>query len=176
MQKRALGTTGLDIAPLVLGGNVFGWTLDGRESFRILDAFVDHGFNAIDTADSYSTWVPGNKGGESETIIGNWLKANPGKRDKVIVFTKVGSPSSLPEVSSPSSMFEEASLCSSPEVGPMTFSRSAAGSSGVAGSTAALDCSGTADSSSVLVFGTPSLARFPVRNSVSARNSSADIS
>jgi aryl-alcohol dehydrogenase-like predicted oxidoreductase len=91
MQKRPLGKTGLDIAPLVLGGNVFGWTIDEKQSFAVLDAFVDHGFNAIDTADAYSTWVPGNKGGESETIIGTWLKANPAKRDKVIVFTKVGS-------------------------------------------------------------------------------------
>lgn len=91
MLRRALGKTGLDIAPLVLGGNVFGWTCDEKQSFAVLDAFVDHGFNAIDTADSYSTWVPGNKGGESETIIGNWLKANPSKRDKVVVFTKVGS-------------------------------------------------------------------------------------
>ena len=94
MEKRPLGRTGFEIAPLVLGGNVFGWTLNERESFRILDAFVDHGFNAIDTADSYSTWVPGNKGGESETIIGRWLKASPAKRDKVVVFTKVGSPMS----------------------------------------------------------------------------------
>jgi aryl-alcohol dehydrogenase-like predicted oxidoreductase len=91
MEKRALGKTGFDIAPLVLGGNVFGWTADEQQSFSVLDAFVDHGFNAIDTADSYSTWVPGNKGGDSETIIGKWMKANPAKRDKVIVFTKVGS-------------------------------------------------------------------------------------
>jgi aryl-alcohol dehydrogenase-like predicted oxidoreductase len=91
MQKRPLGRTGLSIAPLVLGGNVFGWTVDEKQSFAVLDAFVDHGFNAIDTADSYSTWVPGNSGGESETIIGHWLKHNPAKRDKVIVFTKVGS-------------------------------------------------------------------------------------
>lgn len=91
MDKRRLGNSGLDIAPLVLGGNVFDWTLDERDSFRILDAFVAEGFNTIDTADSYSTWVPGNRGGESETIIGNWLKARPALRDKVIVFTKVGS-------------------------------------------------------------------------------------
>lgn len=91
MEKRLLGNTGLEIAPIVFGGNVLGWTLDERESFRILDAFVDQGFNAIDTADSYSTWVPGNKGGESETIIGNWLKARPALRDRVVVFTKVGS-------------------------------------------------------------------------------------
>jgi aryl-alcohol dehydrogenase-like predicted oxidoreductase len=91
MDKRPLGTTGLEIAPLVFGGNVLGWTLNERDSFRILDAFVDRGFNAIDTADSYSTWVPGNKGGESETIIGNWLKSRPALRGKVVVFTKVGS-------------------------------------------------------------------------------------
>lgn len=91
MEKRSLGSTGLAIAPVVFGGNVFGWTIDEKQSFAVLDAFVDHGFNAIDTADSYSTWVPGNKGGESETIIGRWLKANPAKRDKVVIFTKVGS-------------------------------------------------------------------------------------
>lgn len=91
MDKRALGRTGLEIAPIVFGGNVLGWTLDESASFRILDAFVDQGFNAIDTADSYSTWVPGNRGGESESIIGNWLKARPALRDKVVVFTKVGS-------------------------------------------------------------------------------------
>lgn len=91
MQTRALGNTGLSIAPLVLGGNVFGWTIDEKESFAVLDAFVAHGFNAIDTADVYSSWVPGNSGGESETIIGNWLKARPDVRDKVIIFTKVGS-------------------------------------------------------------------------------------
>lgn len=91
MEKRPLGNTGFDIAPLVLGGNVFGWTIDEKQSFAVLDAFVDHGFNAIDTADAYSRWVPGNQGGESETIIGKWLKANPAKRDQVVVFTKVGS-------------------------------------------------------------------------------------
>lgn len=90
MQKRALGSTGLAISSLVLGGNVFGWTIDERQSFAVLDAFVDHGFDAIDTADIYSAWAPGNKGGESETIIGNWLKARPGIRDKVVIFTKVG--------------------------------------------------------------------------------------
>lgn len=91
MEKRALGNTGLEIAPLVFGGNVLGWTLNERDSFRVLDAFVDEGFNAIDTADAYSTWAPGNKGGESESIIGNWLKARPALRDTVVVFTKVGS-------------------------------------------------------------------------------------
>jgi aryl-alcohol dehydrogenase-like predicted oxidoreductase len=91
MDKRPLGRTGLEIAPLVLGGNVFGWTIDEKRSFEVLDAFVDHGFNAIDTADVYAAWAPGNQGGESETIIGRWLAANPGKRGKVVVFTKVGS-------------------------------------------------------------------------------------
>jgi aryl-alcohol dehydrogenase-like predicted oxidoreductase len=91
MEKRQLGKTGLSIAPVVFGANVFGWTIDEKTSFAILDAFVDHGFNAIDTADIYSAWAPGNKGGESETIIGNWLKARPGMRDKVLIFTKVGS-------------------------------------------------------------------------------------
>ncbi|MFC3061022.1 aldo/keto reductase [Paenirhodobacter populi] len=91
MEKRALGKTGLNIAPVVFGGNVFGWTIDEKTSFAVLDAFVDQGFDAIDTADVYSAWVSGNKGGESETIIGNWLKARPGMRDKVTIFTKVGS-------------------------------------------------------------------------------------
>src|SRR5690606_17202791 len=90
MTKRALGRTGLSIAPLVFGGNVFGWTADEKTSFDLLDRFVDAGFNAIDTADVYSRWVPGNSGGESETIIGNWLKAR-GSRDKVVLITKVGS-------------------------------------------------------------------------------------
>ncbi|WP_062015592.1 aldo/keto reductase [Aureimonas sp. AU4] len=91
MQSRPLGRTGLSIMPLVFGGNVFGWTADEATSFRLLDAFVDHGFNAIDTADVYSAWAPGNKGGESETIIGRWLKRDPAKRDRVVVITKVGS-------------------------------------------------------------------------------------
>lgn len=91
MQTRPLGTTGFDIAPVVLGGNVFGWTVDEADSFRLLDAFVDSGLNAIDTADAYSRWVPGNQGGESETIIGNWLARDPSKRERVVVITKVGS-------------------------------------------------------------------------------------
>jgi aryl-alcohol dehydrogenase-like predicted oxidoreductase len=91
MQMRPLGGTGFAIAPLVLGGNVFGWTADEKTSFALLDAFVGAGLNAIDTADAYSTWAPGNAGGESETIIGNWLAARPGKRDKVVIVTKVGS-------------------------------------------------------------------------------------
>jgi len=89
MQKRKLGNSGLEIAPLVLGGNVFGWTADEPTSFAILDAFVDAGFNMIDTADVYSFWAPGNKGGESETVIGNWLKQH-GRRDKVLIASKVG--------------------------------------------------------------------------------------
>ena len=90
MQKRRLGQTDLSIAPLVLGGNVFGWTADEKTSFALLDRFVDAGLNAIDTADVYSRWAPGNTGGESETIIGKWMKSR-GKRDKVVVITKVGS-------------------------------------------------------------------------------------
>jgi aryl-alcohol dehydrogenase-like predicted oxidoreductase len=90
MQHRALGSTGLSIAPLVFGGNVFGWTVDERRSFELLDAFVDAGFNAIDTADAYSRWVPGHAGGESEAIIGRWLRARPARREQVLVFTKVG--------------------------------------------------------------------------------------
>jgi len=89
MEKRRLGQSDLQLAPLMLGGNVFGWTIDERTSFGILDAFVDAGFNAIDTSDSYARWVPGNPGGESETIIGHWFKRS-GKRDKVLIATKVG--------------------------------------------------------------------------------------
>ena len=89
MERRALGHSGLQAAPLALGGNVFGWTADEATSFAILDRFVDSGFSLVDTANSYSTWVPGHQGGESETIIGKWLKAS-GKRDKVILATKVG--------------------------------------------------------------------------------------
>jgi aryl-alcohol dehydrogenase-like predicted oxidoreductase len=90
MEKRRLGRTGLTIAPLVFGGNVFGWTADRKTSFDLLDRFVDAGLNAIDTADAYSRWVPGNAGGESETIIGEWLKERKA-RDRVIIITKVGS-------------------------------------------------------------------------------------
>ena len=89
MEKRRFGQSDLQLAPLMLGGNVFGWTIDEKTSFGILDAFVDAGYNAVDTADSYARWVPGNPGGESETIIGNWLKRS-GKRDKVLIATKVG--------------------------------------------------------------------------------------
>lgn len=90
MQSRPLGQSGLSIAPVMLGGNVFGWSADEATSFKLLDAFVDQGFNAIDTADSYSRWAPGHSGGESETVIGNWLKKS-GKRGKVVIATKVGS-------------------------------------------------------------------------------------
>ena len=87
--KRRLGSTDLQIAPLVLGGNVFGWTADREKSFAVLDAFVAGGGTMIDTADVYSAWVPGHQGGESETMIGEWLKAS-GKRDEVFLATKVG--------------------------------------------------------------------------------------
>jgi aryl-alcohol dehydrogenase-like predicted oxidoreductase len=90
LSKRKLGSSDLDIAPLVFGGNVFGWTADEATSFALLDAFVEAGFDAIDTADAYSRWVPGHSGGESETIIGKWLKAR-GRRDDVKILTKVGS-------------------------------------------------------------------------------------
>jgi len=91
MQRRKLGRSGLEIAPIVFGGNVFGWTADEKRSFELLDAFVDAGFNAIDTADVYSRWVPGHHGGESETLIGRWLRANPARRQQVLLLTKVGS-------------------------------------------------------------------------------------
>lgn len=87
--KRRVANTDLKIVPFVLGGNVFGWTADEQESFNILDRFVDEGFNMIDTADVYSYWAPGNQGGESETIIGNWLNKT-GKRGDVLIATKVG--------------------------------------------------------------------------------------
>lgn len=90
MEKRRLGTTGFEVAPLALGGNVFGWTVDEPASFRLLDAFVAAGFNLIDTADSYSRWVPGHEGGESEAIIGRWI-AQRGHHDDVVIATKVGS-------------------------------------------------------------------------------------
>jgi aryl-alcohol dehydrogenase-like predicted oxidoreductase len=91
MTKRTLGRSGISITPLALGGNVFGWTIDEKVSFKVLDAFVDFGFDLVDTANMYSAWVPGHKGGESETIIGNWFAAT-GKRDKVVLATKVGMP------------------------------------------------------------------------------------
>ena len=90
MKSKELGNTGLQISPIIFGGNVFGWTLDEKESFKMLDEVLDKGFNTIDTADSYSHWAPGNSGGESETIIGKWLKER-GNRDKIVLATKVGS-------------------------------------------------------------------------------------
>lgn len=88
MQKRSLGKSSLSIAPLAFGGNVFGWSADEKCSFELLDAFVDTGFKLVDTADVYSAWVPGNRGGDSETIIGKWFRQS-GKRDKVLIATKV---------------------------------------------------------------------------------------
>jgi aryl-alcohol dehydrogenase-like predicted oxidoreductase len=90
MQQRQLGRSGLFVPPLAFGGNVFGWTVGEADAFSLLDAMVDAGLNFIDTADVYSRWAPGNRGGESEVIIGKWL-AKSGKRDKVIIATKVGS-------------------------------------------------------------------------------------
>jgi aryl-alcohol dehydrogenase-like predicted oxidoreductase len=91
VQKRKLGHSGIEIAPLILGGNVFGWTAEEKTSHAVLDAFLGAGFNCIDTANAYSVWVPGHKGGESEAVIGNWLKARGG-RDKVVIATKIGAP------------------------------------------------------------------------------------
>lgn len=90
MQLRPLGRSSLRIAPLCLGGNVFGWTASEAASFKVLDAFVDAGLNFIDTADGYSVWVPGHHGGESETIIGNWLKRRGATRNNIVIATKVG--------------------------------------------------------------------------------------
>lgn len=91
MEKRELGKSGVKVSPFCFGGNVFGWTADEKTSFELLDAYIDNGFDFIDTADVYSKWVEGHKGGESETIIGKWLKKS-GKRDKIIIATKVGKP------------------------------------------------------------------------------------
>src|ERR1700692_2715226 len=88
MQHHTIGTSNLQVAPLVFGGNVFGWSTDERTSFSILDAFVDHGLNFVDTADAYSQWAEGHRGGESEMIIGKWFKES-GKRDKIVLATKV---------------------------------------------------------------------------------------
>lgn len=97
MNKIQIGTTDIKVAPFNLGGNVFGWTLDEKKSFEILDAFVDAGFEFIDTADMYSYWVDGGAGGQSETIIGKWMKAR-NNRDKVIIATKVGGATGVNEV------------------------------------------------------------------------------
>lgn len=90
MHLRPLGRSGLQVAPLAFGGNVFGWTADEATSFALLDAFVGDGFNLVDTADVYSRWVPGHQGGESEAVIGRWLAARPGMRQRVVIATKVG--------------------------------------------------------------------------------------
>jgi aryl-alcohol dehydrogenase-like predicted oxidoreductase len=90
MEKRKLGRSDLEFAPLAFGGNVFGWTADEAMSHRLLDAFVDAGYSFVDTADVYSRWAPGHKGGESEAVIGTWVKKNPAKRDKVQIASKCG--------------------------------------------------------------------------------------
>ena len=90
MEKRPIGASGIEVAPLALGGNVFDWTADEETSFKILDAFVDAGGTMIDSADVYSAWVPGHSGGESERLIGRWLERDPSKRDRVVIATKVG--------------------------------------------------------------------------------------
>src|SRR5881394_1319939 len=90
MEMRPIGSSGINVAPIALGGNVFDWTADEPTSFAVLDAFVDAGGTMIDTADVYSSWVPGHKGGESEALIGRWLRRNPGKRERVVIATKVG--------------------------------------------------------------------------------------
>lgn len=90
MQKRKLGKSDLEFVPIAFGGNVFGWTADEATSHTLLDAFVDAGFSFVDTADVYSRWFPGNKGGESETVIGTWLKKDPSKRDRIVLATKCG--------------------------------------------------------------------------------------
>jgi aryl-alcohol dehydrogenase-like predicted oxidoreductase len=90
VEKRPIGDSGIEVATLALGGNVFGWTADEKTSFAVLDAFIDAGGTMIDTADVYSAWVEGHTGGESETVIGRWLKRDPSKRDKIVIATKVG--------------------------------------------------------------------------------------
>lgn len=90
METKRIGNSDIEVAPLALGGNVFGWTADANASFDVLDGFVDAGGTMIDTADVYSAWVPGHRGGESETVIGDWLKRDPSKRKKVVIASKVG--------------------------------------------------------------------------------------
>jgi aryl-alcohol dehydrogenase-like predicted oxidoreductase len=94
MKHRQLGQSELSVAPLAFGGNVFGWTADKKMSYRLLDHFVERGFNLVDTADVYSKWVPGHKGGESETILGQWIAQGGGRREKIVLATKVGMPMS----------------------------------------------------------------------------------
>ena len=90
MRKRSLGRSGIEVPPVILGGNVFGWTVDQATGFHLLDAAMDAGLNVIDTADVYSAWAPGHRGGESETMIGEWLRARPGRRKDVVILTKCG--------------------------------------------------------------------------------------
>ncbi|HTS84614.1 MAG TPA: aldo/keto reductase [Usitatibacter sp.] len=90
MNKRPLGRSGFEVAPLAFGGNVFGWTVDEPTAFRLLDAFVERGFSLVDTADTYNKWVAGHRGGESETIIGNWFAQGGGRRERVVIATKCG--------------------------------------------------------------------------------------
>ncbi len=90
MKRRPLGRSGIEVAPLAFGANVFGWTVDQPTAFRLLDMFTDHGFNLVDTADVYSKWAPGNSGGESETVIGRWIALGGGRREKIVLATKVG--------------------------------------------------------------------------------------
>ena len=101
--NRRIGSSDLEVAPIALGGNVFGWTADEAASFAVLDAFVDAGGTMIDTADVYSAWVPGHKGGESEALIGRWLKRDPAKRSQAVIATKVGYSAGLtPDTIAPS--------------------------------------------------------------------------
>ncbi len=90
MKLRALGRSGIEVAPLAFGANVFGWTVDSPTAFRLLDLFTERGFNLVDTADVYSKWAPGNSGGESEAVIGRWIAQGGGRRDKIVLATKVG--------------------------------------------------------------------------------------
>jgi len=90
VKLRRLGGTGFEVAPLAFGANVFGWTVDEPTAFRLLDTFTDRGFNLVDTADVYSKWAPGNSGGESETVIGRWIGLGGGRREKIVLATKVG--------------------------------------------------------------------------------------
>ena len=90
MKRRPLGRSGIEVAPLAFGGNVFGWTVDEPSAFRLLDTFIGNGFNLVDTADVYSKWAPGNSGGESETVIGHWIALGGGRREKLVLATKVG--------------------------------------------------------------------------------------
>ena len=102
MDKRRIGNSGVEVTPIALGGNVFDWTADESASFAVLDAFVDAGGMMIDTADVYSAWVEGHKGGESEALIGRWLKRDPAKRDRIVIATKAGYTNGLaPETVAP---------------------------------------------------------------------------